>query len=108
VADPRQQRAACGARDLDVEFDARVVLPSRRASGGYGEIVGVSDDLDRVALREAGAGKTRAEGKCGAFATLLSRCDHPQANKGAVVLTLSKCWHSARADATIGDMRTMF
>jgi hydroxymethylpyrimidine pyrophosphatase-like HAD family hydrolase len=70
------------------------------------KIVGVSDDLDRVAACEK-----MAQEKLGQRASAARSqpyyldVTHPQANKGAVVLTLSKLLNIPTEQiATIGDM----
>jgi hydroxymethylpyrimidine pyrophosphatase-like HAD family hydrolase len=70
------------------------------------KIVGVSDDLERVAACEA-----KARAALGAAASAARSEPHfldvtnPDANKGAVVLTLAKLLQISPAEiATIGDM----
>ncbi len=62
-----------------VKFDPEVVVAFTEVHLAHAvKIVGVSDDLDLVArLREGSAENTRCQGKCGAIAALLSRCDPP-------------------------------
>jgi hydroxymethylpyrimidine pyrophosphatase-like HAD family hydrolase len=90
-----------------VKFDAKVV-PSFTDEHFQGavKIVGVSDDLDSVAACEKAA-QTSLEGKASAERSQPYYLDvtHPQANKGAVVETLSKLMNIPTAQiATMGDM----
>jgi Cof subfamily protein (haloacid dehalogenase superfamily) len=104
----RDSKAPHVARETwTVKFDARVVDSFTDAHlADTVKIVGVSDDLDRVTACE----KT-AQQKLGQRASAARSqpyyldVTHPQANKGAVVLTLSKLLNIPTGQiATIGDM----
>ena len=90
-----------------VKFDAKVVPAFTDAVlAGAVKIVGVSDDLESVAACEKAAQKALG-GKASAERSQPYYLDvtHPQANKGAVVATLSKLLHIPPAQiATMGDM----
>jgi Cof subfamily protein (haloacid dehalogenase superfamily) len=104
----RDSKAPHVARETwTVKFDARVVASfTDEHLADAVKIVGVSDDLDRVASCEK-----LAQQKLGSNASAARSqpyyldVTHPQANKGAVVLTLSKLLGIAPEQmATIGDM----
>ena len=90
-----------------VEFEAKVVPAFTDADlAGAVKIVGVSDDLDLVAACEKAAQKVLG-GKASAERSQPYYLDvtHPQANKGAVVATLSELLRIPPAQmATMGDM----
>jgi Cof subfamily protein (haloacid dehalogenase superfamily) len=90
-----------------VKFDARVVDGFTDAHlADAVKIVGVSDDLDRVASCEKLA-QQKLGNKASAARSQPYYLDvtHPQANKGAVVLALAKLQNiSPQQIATIGDM----
>ena len=90
-----------------VKFDAKVVASFTDAHlADAVKIVGVSDDLDRVAACEKLAQKKLGRNASAARSQpYYLDVTHPQANKGAVVLTLSKLLGIAPEQmATIGDM----
>lgn len=90
-----------------VKFDAKVVSEFTKEHLAHAvKIVGVSDDLDRVAACEK-----KAQDKLGLNASAARSqpyyldVTHSQANKGTVVTTLSKTLNvSAEQIATLGDM----
>jgi Cof subfamily protein (haloacid dehalogenase superfamily) len=90
-----------------VKFDAKVVPAFTDAHLAHAvKIVGISDDLDLVAACEKLAQKTLGE-KASAARSQPYYLDvtHPQANKGAVVATLSKILKIPAAQiVTFGDM----
>jgi Cof subfamily protein (haloacid dehalogenase superfamily) len=90
-----------------VKFDAKVVASFTDAHLAHAvKIVGVSDDLDLVAACEKIAQKTLGE-RASAERSQPYYLDvtHPQANKGTVVITLSKLLNiSPEQIATMGDM----
>ena len=90
-----------------VKFDAKVVPAFTDAHLAHAvKIVGISDDLDLVAACEKLAQKTLGE-KASAARSQPYYLDvtHPQANKGAVVATLSKILNIPPAQiVTFGDM----
>ncbi len=90
-----------------VKFDATVVPAFTDAHLAHVvKIVGISDDLDLVAACEKLAQKTLGE-KASAARSQPYYLDvtHPQANKGAVVATLSKILNTPPAQiVTFGDM----
>ncbi len=90
-----------------VKFDAKVVASfTDRDLAHAVKIVGVSDDLDRVAACEREA-QSVLGGKASAARSQPYYLDvtHPQANKGAVVANLSKFLDiPIEQIATIGDM----
>jgi hypothetical protein len=90
-----------------VKFDAKVVPAFTDAHLAHAvKIVGISDDLDLVAACEKLAQKTLGE-KASAARSQPYYLDvtHPQANKGAVVVTLSKLLNIPPAQiVTFGDM----
>ena len=90
-----------------VKFDARVVTAFTDADlAQVVKIVGVSDDLDRVAACEKAAQNTLGE-KASASRSQTYYLDvtNPQANKGTVVETLSGLLNISPARiATMGDM----
>jgi Cof subfamily protein (haloacid dehalogenase superfamily) len=90
-----------------VKFDAKVVASFTDAHLAHAvKIVGISDDLDRVAACELLAQKKLGSNASAARSQpYYLDVTHPQANKGAVVLTLSKLLGIAPEQmATIGDM----
>ena len=90
-----------------VKFDAKVVASFTDADlADAVKIVGVSDDLDRVATCEKLAQKKLGSNASAARSQpYYLDVTHPRANKGAVVLTLSKLLNIAPEQmATIGDM----
>ena len=90
-----------------VKFDARVVPTFTDAHLAHAvKIVGISDDLKLVAACEALAQKTLGKMASAARSQpYYLDVTHPQANKGAVVGTLSKLLNIAPAQiATMGDM----
>jgi Cof subfamily protein (haloacid dehalogenase superfamily) len=90
-----------------VKFDAKVVASFTDAHlADAVKIVGVSDDLDRVAACEKLAQKQLGSNASAARSQpYYLDVTHPQANKGAVVLTLSKLLNIPPEQmATIGDM----
>jgi Cof subfamily protein (haloacid dehalogenase superfamily) len=104
----RDSKAPHVARETwTVKFDAKVVDSFTDAHlADTVKIVGVSDDLDRVAACEK-----MAQEKLGQRASAARSqpyyldVTHPQANKGAVVSTLSKLLNIPTEQiATIGDM----
>jgi len=90
-----------------VKFDARVVASFTDADLAHAvKIVGVSDDLDRVAACEKLA-QSELGGKASAARSQPYYLDvtHPQANKGTVVANLSRFLDIPPDQiATIGDM----
>ena len=104
----RDQDAPHVARETwTVKFDAKVVASFTDAHLAHAvKIVGISDDLDLVAACEKVAQNTLGE-KASAARSQPYYLDvtHPQANKGAVVATLSKLLNIPPEQiATIGDM----
>ena len=90
-----------------VKFDAKVVASFTDAHlANAVKIVGVSDDLDRVAACEKLAQKKLGSNASAARSQpYYLDVTHPQANKGAVALTLAKMNNiSPQQIATIGDM----
>jgi Cof subfamily protein (haloacid dehalogenase superfamily) len=90
-----------------VKFDAKVVASFTDAHlADAVKIVGVSDDLDRVAACEKLAQKQLGSNASAARSQpYYLDVTHPQANKGAVALTLSKLLNIPPEQmATIGDM----
>ena len=90
-----------------VKFDAKVVASFTDVHLKHAvKIVGISDDLDLVAAGQNVAQSTLGE-KASAARSQPYYLDvtHPQANKGTVVITLSKLLNIPREQiATIGDM----
>jgi Cof subfamily protein (haloacid dehalogenase superfamily) len=90
-----------------VKFDAKVVASFTDAHLAHAvKIVGISNDLDLVAACEKVAQETLGE-RASAERSQPYYLDvtHPQANKGAVVATLSKLLNIRPAQiATMGDM----
>jgi Cof subfamily protein (haloacid dehalogenase superfamily) len=90
-----------------VKFEAKVVPSFTDAHLAHTvKIVGISDDLDRVAACEKAAQNTLGK-KASAARSQPYYLDvtHPQANKGVVVAALSKLLNiSPEQIATIGDM----
>jgi Cof subfamily protein (haloacid dehalogenase superfamily) len=104
----REQNAPHVSREAwTVKFDATIV-PSFTADhlARAVKIVGVSDDLPRVAAAEAAAQQTLGSHASAARSQpYYLDITHPDANKGAVVDRLSELLGIARAEiATIGDM----
>jgi Cof subfamily protein (haloacid dehalogenase superfamily) len=104
----RDEAAPHVARETwTVKFDAKVVTSFTDAHFAHAvKIVGVSDDLDLVAACEKLAQNALGE-KASAARSQPYYLDvtHPQANKGAVVATLSKLLNIPPAQiATMGDM----
>jgi Cof subfamily protein (haloacid dehalogenase superfamily) len=104
----RDPKAAHVARETwTVKFDAKVVKEfTEEHLKDAVKIVGVSDDLDKMAATEK-----QAQQKLGDHASAARSqpyyldVTHPQANKGAVVMTLAKLQNiSPQEIATIGDM----
>lgn len=90
-----------------VKFDAKVVPAFTDAHLAHAvKIVGISDDLDLVATCEKVAQKTLGEQASAARSQpYYLDVTHPQANKGAVVATLSKILNVPPAQiVTFGDM----
>ena len=90
-----------------VKFDAKVVPAFTDAHLAHAvKIVGISDDLDLVAACEKVAQKTLGEQASAARSQpYYLDVTHPQANKGAVVATLSKILNVPPAQiVTFGDM----
>jgi Cof subfamily protein (haloacid dehalogenase superfamily) len=104
----RHAKAPHVAREAwTVKFDAKVVSDFTDAHlKDTVKIVGVSDDLDKVAACEKLAQQTLGERASAARSQpYYLDVTHPQANKGAVVLTLAKLQNiSPEEIATIGDM----
>ena len=104
----RDAKAPHVAREAwTVKFDARVVSEFTAADlKDAVKIVGVSDDLDKVASCEKLAQQKLGERASAARSQpYYLDVTHPNANKGAVVLTLAKLDHiSPEEIATIGDM----
>jgi hypothetical protein len=104
----RDQNAPHVARETwTVKFDARVVASFTDTDLAHAvKIVGVSDNLDRVAACEKLA-QSQLGGKASAARSQPYYLDvtHPQANKGTVVAHLSKVLGIAPEQiATMGDM----
>ena len=104
----RDQNAPHVARETwTVKFDARVVASFTDADLAHAvKIVGVSDDLDRVAACEKLA-QSELGGKASAARSQPYYLDvtHPQANKGAVVTNLSRVLNiPPERIVTMGDM----
>ncbi len=104
----RDQNAPHVAREAwTVKFEAKVVSSFTDAHlARAAKIVGVSDDVDLVAACETAAQKTLgAKASATRSQPYYIDATHPQANKGAVVVTLSKRLEIPTAQiATIGDM----
>ncbi len=105
----RDQGAPHVAREAwTVKFDARVVSSFTDADLAQAvKIVGVSDDLALVAACEKAGDKNALGDRASAARSQPYYLDvtHPQANKGAVVATLSRLLNIPTAQiATIGDM----
>jgi Cof subfamily protein (haloacid dehalogenase superfamily) len=105
VHDPKAPHVA--RETWTVKFDAKVVdkFTDKHLSDAV-KIVGVSDDLDRVAscekLMQEKLGERASAARSQPYYLDVT---HPQANKGAVVLTLAKLQNiSPQQIATIGDM----
>jgi Cof subfamily protein (haloacid dehalogenase superfamily) len=104
----RDQNAPHVARETwTVKFDARVVASFTDADLAHAvKIVGVSDDLDRVAACEKLA-QSELGGKASAARSQPYYLDvtHPQANKGTVVTNLSRVLNiPPERIVTMGDM----
>ena len=104
----RDQNAPHVARETwTVKFDARVVASFTDADLAHTvKIVGVSDDLDRVAACEKLA-QSELGGKASAARSQPYYLDvtHPQANKGTVVTNLSRVLNiPPERIVTMGDM----
>jgi Cof subfamily protein (haloacid dehalogenase superfamily) len=104
----RDQKAPHVARETwTVKFDAKVVASFTEAHLAHAvKIVGIADDLDLVAACEKVVQDTLGE-KASAARSQPYYLDvtHPQANKGAVVATLSRLLNIPPAQiATMGDM----
>jgi Cof subfamily protein (haloacid dehalogenase superfamily) len=103
----RDPHAAHVAKEADtVRFAPTVVETLDAITQDIAKIVGVSDDLDRVARAEADA-RERFGDRVSAARSQPYYLDvtHPQANKGTVVETLSKLMNIPPEQiATIGDM----
>jgi Cof subfamily protein (haloacid dehalogenase superfamily) len=104
----RDAKAPHVAREAwTVKFDARVVSDFTDAHlKDTVKIVGVSDDLEKVAtcekLAQQRLGQRASAARSQAYYLDVT---HPQANKGAVVLSLAKLQNiSPQQIATIGDM----
>ena len=104
----RDAKAPHVARETwTVKFDAKVVSSFTDADlAKVAKIVGVSDDLDRVAACEKTAQQKLGERASAARSQpYYLDVTNPQANKGTVVLTLAKLNKISPAQiATIGDM----
>jgi hypothetical protein len=104
----RDAKAPHVARETwTVKFDAKVVSSFSDADlAKVAKIVGVSDDLDRVAACEKTAQEKLGERASAARSQpYYLDVTNPQANKGTVVLTLAKLNKISPAQiATIGDM----
>ena len=90
-----------------VKFDAKVVASFTDAHMAHTvKIVGISDDLDLVAACEKVVQKTLgAKASAARSQPYYLDVTHPQANKGAVVATLSKLLKIPPEQiATMGDM----
>src|SRR5258708_38498582 len=89
-----------------VKFPPTVVKTFAGLLGRVAKIVGISDDLERVAQCEKDvqqAGGTHISAACSEPYYL--DVTHPQANKGEVVLSISRLLNIPAAEiATIGDM----
>ena len=104
----RDKNAPHVARETwTVKFDAKVVESFTDAHLAHAvKIVGISDDLDLVAVCEKAAQNALGE-KASAARSQPYYLDvtHPQANKGTVVATLSRLLNiSPEQIATMGDM----
>ena len=104
----RDKKAPHVARETwTVKFDAKVVASFTDAHLAHAvKIVGISDDLDLVATCEKAAqnalGKEASAARSQPYYLDVT---HPQANKGAVVATLSKLLNILPTQiATMGDM----
>jgi Cof subfamily protein (haloacid dehalogenase superfamily) len=105
IRDPKAPHVA--RETWTVKFDAKVVSSFTDAHlAKVAKIVGVSDDLDRVAACEKAAQKKLGERASAARSQpYYLDVTNPQANKGTVVLTLAKLNDISPAQiATIGDM----
>src|SRR5258706_3464851 len=103
----RDPNAAHVAREqLTVKFPPTVVKTFAGLLGRVAKIVGVSDDLERVAkcekdVQQAGGTHISAARSQPYYLDVT----HPQANKGEVVLSMSRLLNIPAAEiATIGDM----
>jgi Cof subfamily protein (haloacid dehalogenase superfamily) len=104
----RDKEAPHVARETwTVKFDANVVASFTSAHLAHAvKIVGISDDLDLVAACEKAAQTTLGERASAARSQpYYLDVTHPQANKGTVVMTLSKLLNIPPEQiATMGDM----
>lgn len=104
----RDKHAPHVAREAwTVKFDARVVPEFTDDHLSHAvKIVGISDDLERVAVCEKAARTALGESASAARSQpYYLDVTHPQANKGVVVTTLSRRFDIPRAQiATMGDM----
>jgi hypothetical protein len=104
----RDKNAPHVARETwTVKFNAKVVESFTDAHLAHAvKIVGISDDLDLVAACEKAAQTTLGERASAARSQpYYLDVTHPQANKGTVVMTLSKLLNiSPEQIATMGDM----
>jgi Cof subfamily protein (haloacid dehalogenase superfamily) len=104
VRDPNAPHVA--REQWTVKFPPTVVKTFAGLLGRVAKIVGVSDDLDRVAkcekdVQQAGGSHVSAARSQPYYLDVT----HPQANKGEVVLSLSKLLNIPTAQiATLGDM----
>ena len=104
VRDPNAPHVA--REQWTVKFPPTVVKTFAGLLGRVAKIVGVSDDLDRVAkcekdVQQAGGSHVSAARSQPYYLDVT----HPQANKGEVVLSLSKLLNIPAAQiATLGDM----
>jgi len=104
VRDPNAPHVA--REQWTVKFPPTVVKTFAGLLGRVAKIVGVSDDLDRVAkcekdVQQAGGSHISAARSQPYYLDVT----HPQANKGEVVLSLSKLLNIPAAEiATLGDM----
>jgi Cof subfamily protein (haloacid dehalogenase superfamily) len=103
----RDPKAAHVAREQwTVKFPPTVVKTFTGLLGRVAKIVGVSDDYDRVAKCETDVQQAGGEHISAARSQpYYLDVTHPQANKGGVVLAMSKLLNIPAAEiATIGDM----
>jgi Cof subfamily protein (haloacid dehalogenase superfamily) len=104
VRDPNAPHVA--REQWTVKFPPTVVKTFAGLPGRVAKIVGVSDDLERVAkcekdVQQAGGAHISAARSQPYYLDVT----HPQANKGEVVLSLSRLFNIPPAEiATIGDM----
>jgi hydroxymethylpyrimidine pyrophosphatase-like HAD family hydrolase len=96
-----------GREAWTVKFDPEVVASFTDAHLAHAaKVVGISDDLERVAACEKAAQNALGERASAARSQpYYLDVTHPQANKGTVVATLSKLLNILPAQiATMGDM----